>query len=234
MSCYRSIGVWLCVAAGGLAGALMGCGRRAGDAAPATETGGAASPSQPAQRPEPAPTRAKAPEPTTKTGGAATSDIRAEFAETQKQLDRVIAEKHQQPAAPPTPGATAEADAAKHPEPAPAPPAKPEPTVVVGKIIVASSVPDPSTVPYKDCVTFVKYHVESVESGHYDGEELLAVLWGMRDGKLQPAARFAVGDRHRLTIELFAEREDLARVMQADDTNEYSLPPYWVIRYTGA
>jgi len=103
--------------------------------------------------------------------------------------------------------------------------------VVIGKIVVVSNVPDPSTVPYKDCVTFIKYQVVSVESGDYQGKELLAVFWGMRDAKLQPAARFSAGDRHRLTIQPFAEREDLARTMQADDTNEYSLTPYWVIRY---
>lgn len=105
--------------------------------------------------------------------------------------------------------------------------------MVVGKITAVSNVPDPSTVPYKDCVTFIKYDVQSVESGDYDGDELLAVFWGMRDAKLQPAAKFSAGDRHRLTIQPFSERQDLARVMQADDTNEFSLTPYWVISYTG-
>jgi len=104
---------------------------------------------------------------------------------------------------------------------------------VLGKIEIVSNVPDPGSVPYDTCVTFIKYQVESVESGGYDAKELLAVFWGMRDGKLKPAARFSVGQRHRLTVEPFSERSELARVMQADDTNEYSLTPYWVTSYAG-
>jgi hypothetical protein len=105
--------------------------------------------------------------------------------------------------------------------------------VVTGTIEVVSNVPDPSEVPYDTCVTFIKYKVTGVVSGSYEGGELLAVFWGMRDGKLQPAARFREGQSHRLTIEPFSEHSDLSRVMQADDTNEYSLTPYWVVSYTG-
>lgn len=110
--------------------------------------------------------------------------------------------------------------------------AKSEGTVVVGTIEVVSKIPDPSTLPYDTCVTFIKYKVDKVVSGTYDGDSLLAVFWGLRKGKLQPAASFRVGQRHRLTIEAFSEHEELARVMQADDTNEYSLTPYWVVSYT--
>ncbi len=38
-------------------------------------------------------------------------------------------------------------------------------TVVVGRISVVSHVPDPSEVPYTDCLTMVKYTVEDVASG---------------------------------------------------------------------
>ncbi len=106
-------------------------------------------------------------------------------------------------------------------------------TEVIGTIEVVSDVPDPSSVPYDTCVTFIKYKVSRVLGGSYDGGELLAVFWGMKDGKLQPAARFTVGQSHRLTVAPFSEQEDLARVMQADDTNEYSLTPYWVVSYAG-
>jgi len=82
-------------------------------------------------------------------------------------------------------------------------------------------------------VTFIKYRVKSVEGGEYSGDELLAVHWGMKDGKLKPAARFAVGQTQRLTIEPFADRAELARVMQADDTNDYSSTPYWVTSISG-
>jgi len=119
------------------------------------------------------------------------------------------------------------------PTPAPEPkPEKPEGTVVIGTVTVVSAVPDPATVPYKECVTFVKYKVDSVESGDYDGSEVLAVLWGMKEGKLKDAASFSPGQKHRLKIQPFSERKDLARIMQADDTNDYSSTPQWVVSYS--
>lgn len=158
------------------------------------------------------------------------------------------AAKASQPPAPakPTPPQPLPAAEKKEDAPKPVPSAQPstkpaEPagpangaaaTVVIGTIVTVSKVPDPATVPYDTCVTFVKYKVNSVVSGSYGEDELLAVFWGMRDGKLEPAARFTTGQSHRLTIEPFSERTELARVMQADDTNEYSLTPYWVVAYT--
>lgn len=105
-------------------------------------------------------------------------------------------------------------------------------TVVVGRITLASQVPDPSEVLYSTCLTFVKYAVEQVQSGDYGEEELLAAFWGMRDDKLQPAARFKPGQRHRLTLEPLSDHPELLREMQADDTDDYALTPYWVIEYT--
>ncbi len=121
-------------------------------------------------------------------------------------------------------------------EPADAPPpaepvAEPSGTVVTGEITLVSHVPAASEVPYTECLTFIKYTVDAVDGGEYAEKELLAVFWGMRDSKLQDAARFKPGQRHRLTIEPMADHPDLSRVMQADDTDEYSLTPYWVVEY---
>jgi hypothetical protein len=102
--------------------------------------------------------------------------------------------------------------------------------VVLGEVLVVSHVPEPGTVPYTECLTFIKYKVVSVESGEYEQSELLAVHWGMKDNKLTPAARYQVGEKHRLELEPFDDHPELARVMQADDTNEYELAPYWVRR----
>ncbi|MGD9497499.1 MAG: hypothetical protein AB7Y46_14455 [Armatimonadota bacterium] len=102
---------------------------------------------------------------------------------------------------------------------------------MIGRITVVSHVPQPSEVPYTECLTLIKYAVERVESGEYGEKELLAAFWGMRNAKLQPAAKFQVGQRHRLVIEPLADHPELQRVMQADDTGEYTLTPYWVIEY---
>lgn len=108
------------------------------------------------------------------------------------------------------------------------PPAESDaPLVVEAEVLLASAVPDPAAVPYSECLTYIQYRVLSVEKGEYGEPELLAVHWGMRDGVLLPAARYRPGERHRLELEPFAEHPDLARVMQADDTGEYELTPYF-------
>lgn len=224
---------WLVLA--GLALISTGCGRRAPETAPLQQPTATAPPATVADVDRGGPTsrRAENSEQGERGTGIPHAEIEAEIAETQKQIDEMVAGMEQPGAGPESSRRTVGAKTATEPEPGPGPAKKPEGTVVVGKITAVSNVPDPSTVPYKDCVTFIKYDVQSVESGDYDGDELLAVFWGMRDAKLQPAAKFSAGDRHRLTIQPFSERQDLARVMQADDTNEFSLTPYWVISYTG-
>lgn len=102
------------------------------------------------------------------------------------------------------------------------------PLIVQGEIVVASHVPEPGTVPYTECLTFIKYKVLAVEKGDYPHPEILTVQWGMKDNQLTPAARYKVGETHRLLLEPFDKHPELSRVMQADDTNEYELTPYWV------
>ncbi len=168
----------------------------------------------------------------------------AEVKKAEKKADKPAEEAVAKPAPKPTKPEPAPEPARLKSEPAKAPeepdvakepaaPAKPKDgaTRVIATVEVASNVPDASEVPYTECVTFVKYRVDSVASGSYDGKEILAVLWGMRDSKRQPAADFKPGQRHTLTVTPFSERGDLARVMQADDTDEYSLEPYWVSSY---
>jgi hypothetical protein len=110
-------------------------------------------------------------------------------------------------------------------------PAEVAETIVTGTITLVSKVPEPGTAPYRECLTYLKYSVDSVESGEYEERELLAVFWGMRDNKLEPAASFEEGQRHRLTIVPFDDKPDLTRIMAADDTDEYELVAYWVESY---
>lgn len=244
---HRRMALLVCIAL--VMAALWGCGRKTEEAdmgppvvadvpgvgesvPPTTEAAEpeAAQPpeesaSQESKKPEepPAePEKPKPPEPEKKPTAPAPQPIEAKptpAPPTPKMFNREHPPaKKQPPAAPETP--------------AEAKPEKPQGTAVVGKITLASHVPDPKTVPYKDCLTFIKYQVESVESGDYTGDELIVAFWGMRDSKLQPAARFSPGQRHLLKIQPLSERSDLERVMRADDTNDYSLTPYWVVSYS--
>lgn len=147
------------------------------------------------------------------------------------------------PAAKPKPEPKPEPKVVEKPA-APAPTPKPKPkrtewqappkqaggTVVVAKIETVSTVPDPASVPYKECLIYLKYQVVKVESGSYEGDGLLAVHWGMKDGKRAPAAGYRPGQQQRLTIEPLDKHPELSRVMQADDTGEYDLTPYYVVK----
>ena len=101
--------------------------------------------------------------------------------------------------------------------------------VIWGEVVRVSQVPEPGTVPYTECLTYLKYKVLAVKKGEYSPPELLAVHWGMKNNQLTPAASYQIGEKHPLKLEPFSNRAELARVMQADDTNEYELTPYWVL-----
>jgi alginate O-acetyltransferase complex protein AlgJ len=108
----------------------------------------------------------------------------------------------------------------KHPSPS---------LVVIAEVAKVSLVPDPSQVAYTECVTYIKYRVMAVEQGQYQDEVLIAVFWGMKDSKLMPAARFQIGEKHRLSLDLFEDHEELSHIMQADDTDDYEHTPFWVL-----
>ena len=148
---------------------------------------------------------------------------------------KLAAEKPKQPAGPSAqPPAETKRPGKSGASPASAPkpvkPAGPAPLIVTGQVVKVSNVPEPGTAPYTECLTYLKYKVLSVESGEYKPGELLAVYWGMRKNKLMPAAKFGTGQTHKMTLEPFSKHPELQRVMEADDTEEYGLEPYWVVK----
>ena len=103
----------------------------------------------------------------------------------------------------------------------------PKKLTVRAEVIATSKMPDPQSVPYKDALIFTKYKVLEVENGEYNRKEILVAQWGMKDKKLQPAARRKVGDVQTLSLEPLARRSDLESVMRSDDTGEYNIEPYF-------
>jgi len=101
--------------------------------------------------------------------------------------------------------------------------------VVIGEVLLVSNVPDPSQVAYSDCLTYIKYRIISVEQGEYKDNEIIAVFWGMKKSKLMPAAKFQIGEKHKLILDPLNKHQELSHFMQADDTNDYERTPYWVI-----
>jgi hypothetical protein len=107
---------------------------------------------------------------------------------------------------------------------------KEEPVIEPPKVEESvSNVPDPSQVAYSDCLTYIKYRIISVEQEEYKDNEIIVVFWGMKKSKLMPAAKFQIGEKHRLVLDLLDKHQELSHFMQADDTNDYERTPYWVI-----
>ena len=100
---------------------------------------------------------------------------------------------------------------------------------ITGEVVLVSNVPDPSQVAYSDCLTYIKYRIISVEHGEYKDSEIIAVFLGMQKSKLTPAAKFQIGEKHKLILDPLSKHQELSHFMQADDTNDYERTPYWVI-----
>src|SRR5262249_40408049 len=72
--------------------------------------------------------------------------------------------------------------------------------LVRGTVRAAAGAPQPGSVPYRDAVTGV--HLVSVEAlqGSFPGSEIVVYLWGLRDDRLQPAAKFVPNQKVRLRL----------------------------------
>ena len=98
--------------------------------------------------------------------------------------------------------------------------------VIVGRVVKTSVMPEPNSAPYADCLTTILFEVERVESGHYSGREALAILWGMKNNRWLPAARFIPGERHRLTLISFKNVDPAVHSIQrVDDIDDYEHLP---------
>lgn len=110
-----------------------------------------------------------------------------------------------------------------------APTADSERLVIEGTVVAASRTPRPFTVPYKDCLTFVKIRVERVAEGSCGHDEILAAFWGLRDNQPQPSGQHAPGERLRLTLVPLAKAAaKLDSVRYADDLHDFVHPTFFV------
>ena len=101
---------------------------------------------------------------------------------------------------------------------------------IVGRVLQTSRVPEPHSAPYDDCVTMIRMEVEAVDSGTYADRQLLAVFWAMKDNQWLPGARYAPGDRLRLSLVPLKEApEEVRSAPRADDLADYAHLPYFVV-----
>jgi alginate O-acetyltransferase complex protein AlgJ len=108
------------------------------------------------------------------------------------------------------------------------------PLVIEAVVQATSRVPQPGSMPYKDCLTHVKMHVERVIEGSYADGQLIAVMWGMKDNVLLPAAHYQPGKRLRLHLVPFNQGGfDLRAVRCVDDLDDFEHKPYLVVEEEG-
>lgn len=108
------------------------------------------------------------------------------------------------------------------------------PILIEGSVVATSRVPRPYSVPYKDCLTYTKLRVERVVEGRYSEAEIIAVLWGLKDNVLQPAAGHAPGKRLRLRlVPLRHAPPELQSVRRVDDLDDFEHRPYLALEEEG-
>lgn len=123
-----------------------------------------------------------------------------------------------------SPGHAKKAPVAKKPSP-------PAVLVAQGRIRAMAPVPRPGSVPYKDAVVGIRLTgVKALRGGKLPGGDVLLYVWGMRDNKLMPAARYRTGQVLTLALKRWEtvegkyggyNRSDL------DDESVFALPTYW-------
>jgi alginate O-acetyltransferase complex protein AlgJ len=102
--------------------------------------------------------------------------------------------------------------------------------VLEGTIVAASRVRQPLTVPYKDCLTYLRLRVDRVVEGRYEDDHIIAVFWGMKDNVRLPAADYSTGKRLRLyVLPMRKAPVNLRTVRSADDLDDYEHSPYYVL-----
>jgi hypothetical protein len=100
---------------------------------------------------------------------------------------------------------------------------------VIARVTQTSNVPAPGTAPYKDCLTYVKLHIEHVESGGLPASDVIGAFWAMRDNTWLPAATYAVGDRLRLDMIPLEQADAKTQTLQrADDLNDFTSKVFFV------
>jgi alginate O-acetyltransferase complex protein AlgJ len=127
---------------------------------------------------------------------------------------------------PPAPVARAEAAA----EPGPAPAS--QESVIRGTIAARSTLPEPHSVPYKDCLFAVHLEEVEVRSGGAVADQVIGYLWGMRDNVWTEAAGYRVGQQVTLSVRPWEEDEVQKRFgtynrKELDDPALLLLPAYW-------
>lgn len=100
--------------------------------------------------------------------------------------------------------------------------------VVEARLVKASEIPAPDSIaPYRHALGANHYEIVTVLEGEPSGQALVVAQWIIRDAKVLPEARRAVGQTYRLTVERYDAHTELEgeRLIQGGDLPD--LPLYY-------
>lgn len=107
---------------------------------------------------------------------------------------------------------------------------KKENIIVAGKVIFASTPPDPAAAAYPDALTVTEYETEY----HGDRKVIQGIQWVMKDQKLLDTAKIKRGDYYWLELspwdDIVKTNTKLSEIMVIDDTESFDLEQFWIIR----
>lgn len=110
--------------------------------------------------------------------------------------------------------------------------AKAQDAELVGRVKIISPVPEPGTVDYEDCLTAIQLEVEKVVFGKVESATVVGVFWGMRFGKVSPAAELKVGDRVRAKFVQYAlHARRLEKFKRLDQTKDFESPVLYALEW---
>lgn len=96
------------------------------------------------------------------------------------------------------------------------------------RVLTTTPTPDPGAIePYRRALITHLYEVEEVLSGDYGQSQILVVHWGIQDGRVRPEGLRTKGDTVTMTVEPYADQPQLEGEFIADQTDEFTLEPYY-------
>jgi hypothetical protein len=102
--------------------------------------------------------------------------------------------------------------------------------ILDARLAQAGTIPSPRSIaPYRHALVVNRYEIVKIVGGRFAAREILVAEWAIRDGRILPDARQAVGTAARLTLDLYDAHPELEgeRLVMSFESN---LPLYYHVK----
>ncbi|MGI8601418.1 MAG: alginate O-acetyltransferase AlgX-related protein [Verrucomicrobiales bacterium] len=96
--------------------------------------------------------------------------------------------------------------------------------VVEATLKAKSALQDVLTFDYDDAVYTAEFGIDRVVSGDYSLPDAVVVLWNFKKRKVQPSARYQIGQQFRLRLVPWLSKRELNKINPSDDFLRLDLP----------